>query len=152
MRELLQDVPFPIPLATYPPAAADSLIGVLRSRIEIDPFNAVATAIFLLAVVHTFFAARFVEAAHRIQRRSDAQSAAAGVAPMPSVAAEFLHFFGEVEVIFGLWGVPLIVAIVLSRGWTTAAHYLNDTVSYTEPLFVVVIMALASTRPIIELA
>jgi hypothetical protein len=98
MRELLQDVPFPIPLATYPPAAADSLIGVLRSRIEIDPFNAVATAIFLLAVVHTFFAARFVEAAHRIQRRSDAQAAVAGVAPMPSVAAEFLHFFGEVEV------------------------------------------------------
>src|SRR5262245_35938888 len=104
MRQFLQDVPFPIPLAAYPPAAADSLIGVFRTRIEIDPFNAVATAIFFLAVLHTFFAARFVEAAHRIQRRSDARAAAAGVAPIPSVAAELLHFFGEVEVIFGLWG------------------------------------------------
>ena len=31
-------------------------------------------------------------------------------------------------------------------------HYVNDTVNYTEPLFVVVIMALASTRPIVMLA
>ena len=38
------------------------------------------------------------------------------------------------------------------RGWNTATHYANDTVNYTEPLFVVVIMALASTRPIIMLA
>ena len=75
-----------------------------------------------------------------------------GIPPRPSVAADFLHFLGEVEVIFGLWGIPLVVAIVVSHGWTTAAHYLNDTVNYTEPMFVVVIMALASTRPIVELA
>ena len=31
-------------------------------------------------------------------------------------------------------------------------HYFNDTVNYTEPLFVVVIMALASTRPIVGFA
>ena len=31
-------------------------------------------------------------------------------------------------------------------------HYFNDVVSYTEPLFVVVIMALAASRPIISLA
>jgi hypothetical protein len=54
--------------------------------------------------------------------------------------------------VFALWGVPLVLAIAMSRGWTTAAQYLNDTVNYTEPMFVVVIMALASTRPIIELA
>ena len=32
------------------------------------------------------------------------------------------------------------------------SHYLNNTVNYTEPLFVVVIMALASTRPIVVFA
>ena len=37
-------------------------------------------------------------------------------------------------------------------GGTLTKHYVNDTVNYTEPLFVVVIMALASTRPIIVLA
>ena len=117
-----------------------------------DPFNAVATVIFLLAVIHTFFAARFIEAAHRVQHRHDRRNQAAGLPLRRSVAAELLHFHGEVEVIFALWGVPLVLAIVLSRNWETAAHYLNDTVNYTEPLFVVVIMALASTRPIIELA
>jgi hypothetical protein len=148
----LPDAPFPRPLSEYAQPASDGLLQVLAARIEADPFNAVATAIFFLAVVHTFFAARFIEAAHRVQQRCDADATAAGLPPSPSVVAELLHFFGEVEVIFGLWGVPLLVAIVLSRGWSTATHYLNDTVSYTEPMFVVVIMALASTRPIVELA
>ncbi len=93
-----------------------------------------ATAIFLLAVIHTFFAARFIGAAHRVQHRHDKRNEAAGLPPRPSVVAELLHFHGEVEVIFALWGVPLVIAIVLSRGWTTARHYPNDTVNYTEPL------------------
>jgi len=38
------------------------------------------------------------------------------------------------------------------HGWTTAAHYVNNTVNFTEPLFVVVIMALAATRPVVLLA
>src|SRR5512145_3228117 len=116
MHESLQDAPFPLPLSAYPSAATGGLLQVLWTRIETDPFNAVATTIFFLAVIHTFFAARFVEAAHRVQRRHDVRSAAAGRAPVPSVSAELLHFLGEVEVIFGLWGVPLIIAVVLARG------------------------------------
>jgi len=148
----IDDAPFPLPLSDYPRPSTGGLFDVLWARIDADPLNAIVTAIFLLAVAHTFFAARFTDAARRLQQRHDAEATAAGLAPTPSVAAELLHFLGEVEVIFGLWGIPLVVAIVFSRGWTTATHYLNDTVNYTEPLFVVVIMALASTRPIVELA
>ena len=151
MHEALQIVPFPLPLSAYP-VVAGGVLAVLRARIAADPFNAIATTIFLLAVAHTFFAARFIDASHRLQHRRDAQAAAAGRPARPSVAANLLHFLGEVEVVFALWGVPLVVAIVLSRGLETAAHYLNDTVVYTEAMFVVVIMALASTRPIVELA
>jgi hypothetical protein len=147
-----EDSPFPLPLSDYSPPSADGLFHLLAARIEAEPFNAIATTIFLLAVVHTFFAARFTDAAHHLQERRNAEASAAGRAPTPSVSAELLHFLGEVEVIFGLWGVPLVIAITVSRGWTTATHYLNDTVNYTEPMFVVVIMALASTRPIVELA
>jgi hypothetical protein len=68
------------------------------------------------------------------------------------VLAEVLHFLGEVELIFGLWVVPLIVVFVIDRGWEEAKHYVNDTVNYSEALFVVVIMVLASTRPIVTLA
>jgi len=144
--------PFPLPLADYPAPVGGGLADVLRLRVETDPFNAVATAIFLLAVCHAFVVARFTEAAHRLQARADAAAAAAGRPPAPHVVAELLHFVGEVEVVFGLWAAPLMIAITLARGWETAAHYLNGTVNFTEPLFVIVIMAIASTRPVVELA
>ena len=70
----------------------------------------------------------------------------------PSLRAEALHFLGEVEVVFGLWAVVLLVATTAYAGWEAARHYVSDTVNYTEPLFVVVIMALASTRPVIGFA
>ena len=95
--------PLPLPLSSYPDLPGASLGVVLRARVDADPFNAIATAIFLLAVIHTFFAARFVAASHTLQHRHDAQAVAAGRTPQPNVAAELLHFFGEVEVVFGLW-------------------------------------------------
>jgi hypothetical protein len=150
MHEALAD--FPRNLSAYPTLPQQPLIDVLQSRIDIDPFNAVATGIFILAVLHTFAAGWFRSAAHHMQHRHDDQMRAAGLPLRPSVRAEALHFLGEIEVVFGLWAVPLVIAIAATQGWSTATHYLNDTVNYTEPLFVVVIMALASTRPVITLA
>ena len=145
-------IEFPRSLASYPDVAGQSLWEILRARAALDPFNAIATAIFLLAVIHTFLAPRFSAAAHRVQERHRDRMARAGRTETPSVLAELLHFFGEVEVVFGLWALPLLAAIASFEGLTTATHYLNSTVNYTEPLFVVVIMALASTRPVITLA
>lgn len=142
---------FPRSVDSYPPAAA-TLWQTLAERSAIEPFNLAATAIFALAVLHTFAAARFADLSHRVQRAHDREAASGGRAQGPSVLAEGLHLLGEVEVIFGLWAVIVIAAITWHAGWSVAAHYVNDTVNYTEPLFVVVIMALASTRPIISLA
>ena len=147
------DALFPIPLSSYPVPADGSLLSVLAARIEADPLNAVATVLFLLAVLHTFVAARFIEASHQVQHRRDAAAAAAGLPPATERHRRSAALPGR-----GRSGVRrsgrvlLVAAIVVSRGWETAAHYLNDTVNYTEPMFVVVIMALASTRPILELA
>ena len=71
---------------------------------------------------------------------------------VPSLRAEALHFLGEIEVVFGLWVVVLLMAMLSFFGWETATHYLNEGVNYTEALFVVVIMALAATRPVVLLA
>jgi hypothetical protein len=150
MHEAL--IEFPRSLTGYPSVPGQALLDVLLSRIETDPFNAAATAIFALAILHTFVASRFAALAHRVQHNRDAQLARAGMPSRPSVRAELLHFLGEVEVVFGLWSLPLLIAIVLAYDWTTAVHYVNDTVVYTEPLFVIVIMALASARPIVLLA
>jgi len=148
----MTDRPFPLPLQAYGDSSGRALADILWSRIQLDAFNAVATGIFLLAVCHTFVAPRFVEAARRLQARADTAATAAGRRPVPSVAAEILHFFGEVEVVFGLWAVPLLIAIAMARGWNTAVHYLDGGVNFAEPMFVVAIMAMASTRPIVELA
>ncbi len=143
---------FPTPLSDYPAAAASGLLATLAERIGQDPFNLVATVIFVLAILHTFGAARVMKLAHRVQHRADHRADAAGRPRQPAFLSEILHFVGEVEVVFGLWAVVLVTAISWVRGWDTAKHYLNDTVNYTEPLFVIVIMALASTRPIIVFA
>ena len=143
---------FPTALSAYPAAGGRSLLDILTERIDVEPFNAIATAIFFIAVIHTFAAARFTVLAHQVQHRRDEEVRRAGGVPRPSVLAEGLHFLGEVEVIFGLWAVVLMFAITLFEGWETAKHYLNSTVNYTEPLFVIVIMTIASTRPIVAFA
>lgn len=140
---------FPTPLSAYPTPAADGLLATLSERIAHDPLNLVVTVVFLVAIVHTFMAARFMALAHAVQHRHDARARARGAPERPSVTAEMLHFLGEVEVVFGLWAVVLLAIITADLGWTTAKYYVNNTVNYTEPLFVVVIMALASTRPIV---
>jgi hypothetical protein len=142
----------PRALNSYPVVPGQGLIENLVARVELEPFNAIATGIFLLAILHTFAAARFAELAHKVQHRHELDLRAQGKPVTPSVAAELLHFLGEIEVVFGLWAAVLLVAFTAYAGWTPAKHYLNDTVIYTEPLFVVVIMALAATRPIIGFA
>jgi hypothetical protein len=63
-----------------------------------------------------------------------------------------LHFFGEVEAVFGIWVIPLVIVMTSQLGWQRTLKYLNGRVSFIEPIFVVIIMVIASTRPIIRLA
>ena len=63
-----------------------------------------------------------------------------------------LHFLGEVEVVFGMWVLVLLAALSVALGWSTARDYLASRVHFVEPMFVVVIMAIASTRPVVAFA
>jgi hypothetical protein len=143
---------FPPDLQVYDDAG-QSLPARLAGRIEANPFNLVGTVIFLLAIVHTFFSSRLSNISHRLedahQRRIEA-----GTAPRNSVShsARLLHFLGEIEVVFGLWAIPLLLSIIVLFDWSTAVGYVSHTVNYTEAMFVVVIMTLASTRPILKLS
>src|SRR5262245_5994370 len=125
-----------------------SLVQTLIERARAEPFNAIATAIFALAILHTFVAGRVMARAPSVQITHDQRARAANATAGLSVAAETLYFFGEVEVVFGLWALVLLVVMTFYSGWDATKHYFNDTVSYTEPVFVVVIMAMAATRPI----
>ena len=131
----------------------------LAFRAHEQPFLVVATVIFLLAIIHTFFAIPITKLAHKAQHDHDArirklkaskgQSAVAD--DMVSFKATILHFLGEVEAIFGIWVLVLIIAMTGFNGMPAVKGYFMG-VNYTEPLFVVIIMALASTRPILHFA
>ena len=143
---------FPLPLDLYVDPAGGTLLEVLWSRIQQQPINAVVTGIFFLAVLHTFVANRFRRAAHRAQHAYDAERRQLGLPAEPSFKAEMMHFLGEVEVIFGLWVLVLLAAISMGPGWETARVYLTERVHFVEPMFVVVVMAIAATRPVVEFA
>ena len=67
---------FPLPLSAYPHPSPDGLLGTLADRAQIEPFNLIATGIFLLAILHTFLAARFTVLAHRMEERHEAHQRA----------------------------------------------------------------------------
>jgi hypothetical protein len=69
-----------------------------------------------------------------------------------SIPAAVLHFLGEVEAVFGIWVIPLALLMWIYKGPAVARNYFNNDVSYIEPLFVVVIMAVAASRPIVQAA
>jgi uncharacterized membrane protein len=62
--------------------------------------------------------------------------------------AQLFYFMGEVEAVFGIWLIPLFVAIIAFHRWSTMVDYVG-TVNVSDAIFVVVIMAIASSLPII---
>ena len=144
---------FPPPLSAYSGEEGMTLRQVLVHRSTLEPLNLVATVIFLLAVLHTFAAPKLLELSHRVKKRYAARHPRASGEPEPvSPLGEVLHFFGEVEAIFGLWTVPLIALVTWKHGWATAESWIGHGVHFTEPMFVVVIMAISSTRPVMAFA
>jgi len=153
----------PVPLDCYHDPIGAGLWEVLAYRVSDDPFNLVALAIFVCAICHTFLCAKIrhwshvVEARHaeHLSRLKSEQTGAPNLTAEReevSFLGQVLHFFGEVEAVFGIWVVVLAVAITWFKGWGAVVSYVGEHVSYTEPLFVVIVMALAATRPVLGLA
>ena len=129
---------FPRPLESYDDSHLTSVWQVLVSRVHQDPLNLWVTLIFVGAVVHTFFTARFLKLSHHWKDR-------------PFISG-VLHFLGEVEAVFGIWVLPLFGLLLWKVGWKPSLNYIEHEVSYNEPLFVVVVMAISSTKPILQFA
>lgn len=131
----------------------------IQFRAHEAPFLVVATLIFVLAIVHTFLAVPINKAAHRAQHAHNARVKREGLGDglpqeirMVSFKGTVLHFLGEVEAVFGIWAVVLLATMTGFYGLGSMKSYITHHVNFTEPMFVVVIMALASTRPILRFA
>ncbi len=96
-----------------------------------------ATVIFGLAVLHTFLVSKFAAIAHHY--------------PEGSMGENFFHFFAEVEAVFGIWSAVFLAFLACNEGLSAPVHYL-ESLNFTEPAFVFVIMCMAGTRPVIKLA
>lgn len=159
------DSNFPLPDSYYTEAEAHkaeeldrdlTLIETLKLRAAEDPFNVIATVIFFLAIGHTFIAGSLMKLAHKYEHEHDhkvekGEIPHVGEKRPVSFKATLFHFLGEVEAVFGLWLIPLIIAITFSYDWSTALHYI-DSRNFVEPMVVVVLMAIASSRPIVQAA
>src|SRR5579862_2016192 len=110
---------FPRGLDSYS-TNSGSLIQSLSDRARSEPFNLVATTIFFLAILHTFLTPRFTRLSHRLELDHERKLAAKGKAASPasgrnevSFVAEVCHFLGEIEAVFGIWVIPLLIAMTL---------------------------------------
>ncbi|HUL59753.1 MAG TPA: putative Na+/H+ antiporter [Anaeromyxobacteraceae bacterium] len=139
--------PFPPPLDGYQGEEGLSLAAILARRVRQEPLNLIATACFLLAILHTFAAPSLLRASHRLRHRLDGERGKGS----HSFRVEVLHFLGEIEAVFGIWCVPLLAVVASLKGPHVAEAFIGR-VNFTEPLFVFVIMAISSTRPVLAFA
>jgi hypothetical protein len=96
-----------------------------------------ATIIFAIAILHTFLVSKFAHIAHQY--------------PEGSMGENFFHFMAEVEAVFGMWAAVFLLIVIGVEGFHAPVSYL-ESLDFTEPGFVFVIMAMAGTRPVIKLA
>ncbi|MBD64355.1 MAG: hypothetical protein CME62_04060 [Halobacteriovoraceae bacterium] len=110
----------------------------LVTSLKADPtVQIIGTTLFAIAVIHTFMVKKFEEIGHKY--------------PDGSPKAELFHFLGEVEAVFGMWAGVLILFLTVIAGGTGAVAFL-ESMNFTEPAFVFVIMCMAGTRPVIKFA
>jgi len=103
-----------------------------------SPAEILASVFFGLAVLHTFSVKRFAHWAHQ--------------SPRGSVRENVLHFLAETEVVFGLWAAALFLGVAaMNRSVDNAVAYIEG-LNFTEPKFVLVVMVVAATRPVVKLA
>ena len=146
---------FPIDFNAYQDSNLSKISDVLLYRIAYDPFNLVVSVIFLLAIIHTFLAGKIHRFAVALEgktlqriRNLKREGKIEQDYPEHSHRASLLLFLGEVEIVLTLWVVVLGIMFTVLKGWDVFLNYIEHQVVFTEPLFVVVIMTIASTRPV----
>jgi hypothetical protein len=92
---------FPRSLQSYNDAEVGSIGAILKNRVKQEPFNLIATLIFIFAIIHTFMTGKFMTTAHKWEHAHE-KKIESGQADRNSVhhGAELFHFLGEVEAVY----------------------------------------------------
>lgn len=150
---------FPKPVDVYDAQEKSQQLSIgqkILHRMQADKFNLAATLIFLLAIIHTFVAPKFAAMAHKLEHEEHAAHAASGEKhgehPPHSLKVSILHFLGEIEAVFGLWIIPLMFVASYFYSFSDFVLFVEKDCKFIEPLFVVVIMIIAASRPVVRSA
>jgi hypothetical protein len=117
--------------------------------LEYTPFHSISLVFFILAILHTLSTSKIHNWAKSLEAKETSNHF--GMRKGRSLFLQLLFFLSEVEIVFAFWAIPLFIAITSFYGWQTGVEYINSR-NYTEPLFVTVILAMASTKPIVYAA
>lgn len=101
---------------------------------DVSVVEIVASVFLVAALIHTF-SSKYLE--HLAHTSPDHQA--------------LWHLLAEVEVIFGLWGMAFVAFLAGHDGGSAAIAYL-DGLNFTEPAFVLVVMVIAASKPIVSAA
>ncbi len=99
-----------------------------------SPLELAASLCFLFALLHSFSVSAF----QRWAKKTSPDSALHG----------FLHFLGEVEIVFGIWAAVLVGFIAFHQDFHSSVQFLEG-IEFSEAIFVFAIMTIASSKPIL---
>ncbi len=143
---------YPLQLSDYPQASGN-LLNTIAERAKFEPFNAFAAIIFIFAILHTFCHRLFLRVGDKIEK-SAARGENGEIAPGKKFLVRLFHLAGEVEIIFALWLIPLFAGFWIYFGWDGLTAYIDwltfEKRKFVEPVFVVFVMCVSATRPIIQ--
>jgi hypothetical protein len=118
-------------------------------ELQYTPFHVISLCLLIAAIIHTLC----VDKIHTFARSLETKQAPKRITQRfpRSIGVQMVYFLAEVEIVFAIWAIPLFFAIAAFKGWQVAIEYIN-TRDYTEALFVVIVLSLSSTKPIIQCA
>jgi len=124
----------------------------LKNSVEMNNFNLFASIIFLCGIIHTFCYGIFVKLSEKLRGRRHMKFEGLN----ETILHRFLHLLGEVEIILAFWLLPLFIGYIFKFGWGNFTLYIHEVAyvndKYAEPVFVVAIMVMAGSKPVISLA
>ena len=96
-----------------------------------------STYFFAIALIHTFSAAAIQRLAQKYK--------------LKSTKGQLLHLFSRLELIFGIWAIALLIVMLFFKGFQGTRAYIEG-LNFNEPLFVLTIMLISASRPVIQFA
>lgn len=108
-------------------------------------FQLISTLIFLCALIHTFLTPYFYDFSQAFLKKKKSNSTHFRKYYFLSVV---FYLLSEVEIVFGVWLIPLLITYGVMEKYQTMTHYLGS-ISYVEALFIMVIVVIIGSRPII---